>query len=100
MRCDPRLLTDRPLPNAAPLRSAVLGHGDSDRPSDGFESGPTHGGITDHESAADRLILYTDDGETLLKAINESNVSYESAILRRATLEDVFVDLTGRHLRD
>ena len=58
------------------------------------------GGITDHESAADRLILYTDDGETLLKSINESGVTYEAAILRRATLEDVFLKLTGRRLEE
>jgi lipooligosaccharide transport system ATP-binding protein len=58
------------------------------------------GGIIDHESAADRMILYTDDGETLLKAINESGVSYEAAILRRATLEDVFLKLTGRRLEE
>jgi lipooligosaccharide transport system ATP-binding protein len=58
------------------------------------------GGITDHESAADRLILYTDDGETLLKSINESDVAYEAAILRRATLEDVFLKLTGRRLEE
>ena len=58
------------------------------------------GGISDHESAADRLILYTEDGETLLKSINESGVTYEAAILRRATLEDVFLKLTGRRLEE
>ena len=58
------------------------------------------GGIIDHESAADRLILYTDDGETLLKSINDGGIDYEAAVLRRATLEDVFLKLTGRRLEE
>ena len=58
------------------------------------------GNVADHEATADRLILYTEDGETLLRSINESGLPYESAILRHATLEDVFLKLTGRRLEE
>jgi lipooligosaccharide transport system ATP-binding protein len=51
-----------------------------------------------HEIAADRLILHTDDGEVLLKAVNDANLEYETATFRQATLEDVFLKLTGRRL--
>jgi lipooligosaccharide transport system ATP-binding protein len=52
----------------------------------------------EHEIVADRLILHSDDGEALLKVVNDAGVGYESASLRQATLEDVFLKLTGRRL--
>src|SRR5918992_2022081 len=51
-----------------------------------------------HELHGDRLILHTDDGETLLKTINDADIEYEAATFRSATLEDVFLKLTGRGL--
>jgi hypothetical protein len=48
----------------------------------------------------DRLFLHTEDGETLLKTINEVEVDYEAATFRNATLEDVFLKLTGRGLEE
>lgn len=51
-----------------------------------------------HELHGDRLILHTYDGEALLKTINDANVDYEAATFRNATLEDVFLKLTGRGL--
>ncbi len=53
-----------------------------------------------HEVLSDQIILYTRDGESLLRRITEHGVAVEAATLRRATLEDVFLKLTGRSLRD
>ncbi|HYN36693.1 MAG TPA: ABC transporter ATP-binding protein [Actinomycetota bacterium] len=53
---------------------------------------------SDHEIVGDRLVLHVDDGEALLKAINDAAVTYEAATFRRAGLEDVFLKLTGRSL--
>ena len=55
---------------------------------------------SDHEIAGDRLVLHVDDGEALLKAINDAGVAYEAAMFRRAGLEDVFLKLTGRRLEE
>ena len=55
---------------------------------------------SDHEIAGDRLVLHTEDGEALLKAINDAGVRYEAAMFRRAGLEDVFLKLTGRRLEE
>ncbi|MGH2748567.1 MAG: ABC transporter ATP-binding protein [Actinomycetota bacterium] len=52
------------------------------------------------EIAGDRLILHTGDGEVLLKTIGSADVPYETATLRQATLEDVFLKLTGRTLEE
>ncbi len=53
-----------------------------------------------HEVHGDLVLLYSRDGETLLHRIREQGVAVEAATLRRATLEDVFLKLTGRMLRD
>ncbi|MBI3997672.1 MAG: ABC transporter ATP-binding protein [Armatimonadetes bacterium] len=53
-----------------------------------------------HEALSDLLLLYTADGEALLHRIREQGLVVEAATLRRATLEDVFLKLTGRTLRD
>jgi lipooligosaccharide transport system ATP-binding protein len=46
----------------------------------------------------DRVLLYTEAGEATLAAIHDSGVETESALVRRATLEDVFLTITGRSL--
>ncbi|MBM3470294.1 MAG: ABC transporter ATP-binding protein [Armatimonadetes bacterium] len=53
-----------------------------------------------HEVYGDLLVIPTHDGEALLRRIREDGVVLESATLRRATLEDAFLRLTGRRLRD
>ena len=53
-----------------------------------------------HEVAGDRLILHVDDGEAMLKTVNDSGLGYESAAFRPASLEDVFLKLTGRTLEE
>ena len=50
------------------------------------------------EALPDRLLLYSDDGEQTLEHVHERNVRPLSALVRRATLEDVFLRLTGRSL--
>lgn len=53
-----------------------------------------------HELYGDLLVVTTPDGEALLRRIREQGIALESATLRRATLEDAFLKLTGRRLRD
>jgi lipooligosaccharide transport system ATP-binding protein len=50
------------------------------------------------EELPDRVLLYTSDGEGTLEAIHARQVPVDSALVRRATLEDVFLRLTGRSL--
>jgi lipooligosaccharide transport system ATP-binding protein len=52
------------------------------------------------EDLPDRVLLYTSDGEGALKQIHARGVVSDSALVRRATLEDVFLRLTGRTLVD
>jgi len=53
----------------------------------------------DHEELSHRLLIYTRDGETLFRKISE-RFCERGCSLRMATLEDVFLKLTGRELRD
>jgi lipooligosaccharide transport system ATP-binding protein len=50
------------------------------------------------EELPDRVLLYTADGEGALEAIHAREIPIDSALVRRATLEDVFLRLTGRSL--
>jgi len=50
------------------------------------------------EELPDRYLLYADDGEHALEAVHAREIPIESALVRRATLEDVFLRLTGRSL--
>jgi lipooligosaccharide transport system ATP-binding protein len=56
-------------------------------------------GLADRvEHLPDRLLLYTDDGERSLDEVHRREIAVESALVRRSTLEDVFLRLTGRTL--
>jgi lipooligosaccharide transport system ATP-binding protein len=71
-------------------------------------------GVGEHEAVADtvvdladrvevlpdRLLLYTDDGEKASQAVHDRGLRPLSSLVRRATLEDVFLRLTGRTLVD
>ena len=50
------------------------------------------------EALPDRLLLYTADGERTLELVNQRQIPIESALVRRSSLEDVFLRLTGRSL--
>ena len=55
-------------------------------------------GSTGTSCTTDALTLYADDAEELLRALDHDRFPTESALVRRATLEDVFLRLTGRSL--
>jgi lipooligosaccharide transport system ATP-binding protein len=58
-------------------------------------------GLADRvERLPDRLLLYTANGEQALETVHERQIPVESALVRRSTLEDVFLRLTGRSLVD
>jgi lipooligosaccharide transport system ATP-binding protein len=50
------------------------------------------------EALPDRVVVYADDGEAALAAIHATSLSPLTALVRRASLEDVFLELTGRSL--
>jgi lipooligosaccharide transport system ATP-binding protein len=52
------------------------------------------------EILPDRLLCYTEDGESALAAVHANGLSPVTALVRRSTLEDVFLALTGRTLVD
>jgi len=52
------------------------------------------------EVLPDRLLLYSDDGESLLAAVNHRGLNPLTSLVRRSSLEDVFLRLTGRSLVD
>jgi lipooligosaccharide transport system ATP-binding protein len=53
-----------------------------------------------HDVAERQLLLYAHDAEALLASIDHERFPFEQSIVRRATLEDVFLRLTGRSLRE
>jgi lipooligosaccharide transport system ATP-binding protein len=56
-------------------------------------------GLADRiEHLPDRVLLYTDDGEAATAAAHERGLRPETVLVRRSTLEDVFLRLTGRSL--
>jgi lipooligosaccharide transport system ATP-binding protein len=58
----------------------------------------TEGLVTRVESLPDRVLLYTDDGDAASHGLHERGLVPESILVRRSTLEDVFLHLTGRSL--
>jgi lipooligosaccharide transport system ATP-binding protein len=52
------------------------------------------------EVLPDRILLYTDDGDAALAAVAGMGYAPQSTLVRRSTLEDVFLRLTGRTLID
>jgi lipooligosaccharide transport system ATP-binding protein len=52
------------------------------------------------EVLPDRLLVYTDDGDAAAAAVHRLGLRPLSSLVRRSTLEDVFLHLTGRTLVD
>src|SRR5262249_22826751 len=52
------------------------------------------------EALADRVLVYTDEGDAVASAVSNDGFAAESVLVRRASLEDVFLILTGRSLED
>jgi len=58
-------------------------------------------GIGDRiETLPDRILVFAADGEAAVAAVNERGLHPDSSLVRRATLEDVFLRVTGRTLVD
>ncbi|HEY3523932.1 MAG TPA: ATP-binding cassette domain-containing protein [Candidatus Limnocylindrales bacterium] len=56
-------------------------------------------GLADRvEELPDRMLLYADDGEAAVDAVHDRGLRPETVLVRRSTLEDVFLRLTGRSL--
>ncbi|WP_122817868.1 ABC transporter ATP-binding protein [Nocardioides pantholopis] len=52
------------------------------------------------EVLPDRLLVYSDDGEEVLAKVHERGLEPVATLVRRSSLEDVFLRLTGRTLVD
>ena len=50
------------------------------------------------EELPDRILMYTDDGESLLEKVYSAGMHPKTSLVRRGSLEDVFLRLTGRTL--
>jgi lipooligosaccharide transport system ATP-binding protein len=60
----------------------------------------TEGLVERVEPLPDRVLLYTDDGDSAAHGLHERGLVPDSVLVRRSTLEDVFLHLTGRTLVD
>jgi lipooligosaccharide transport system ATP-binding protein len=58
------------------------------------------GHVSGHELADGVLTLFAEDAESILHALDHERFPTDSAVVRKATLEDVFLRLTGRSLRE
>jgi lipooligosaccharide transport system ATP-binding protein len=62
---------------------------------------PSLEGIAERiEALPDRVLLYVDDGDKAAAVVHDRGLVPESVVVRRSTLEDVFLRLTGRTLVD
>jgi lipooligosaccharide transport system ATP-binding protein len=55
---------------------------------------------TPFEALADRILLYAADGEAEVEQLGHAGVHPETVLVRRGSLEDVFLRLTGRTLEE
>jgi lipooligosaccharide transport system ATP-binding protein len=52
------------------------------------------------EVLADRILLYIPNGDAALAGAHDLGLDPVTSLVRRSTLEDVFLRLTGRRLED
>jgi len=71
-----------------------LEHGDRDAPA----LAAVRSSGTRTENLADRVLIYTEDGDPLVASLLDDGLRPLSVLVRRSTLEDVFLMLTGRTL--
>ena len=64
------------------------------------EAGVFDGAADRVEMLPDRVLLYTQDGDASAAAVADRGLPPHSTLVRRSTLEDVFLHLTGRTLVD
>jgi lipooligosaccharide transport system ATP-binding protein len=66
-----------------------------------LNGGPSFDGLADHvEVLQDRVVIGTDDGDAVVDEVHARGLRPETVLVRRSTLEDVFLRLTGRSLVD
>ena len=58
------------------------------------------GRLDGYELTEDALMLYAEDAEDILRSLDHDRFPTDSALVRHATLEDVFLRLTGRSLEE
>jgi len=63
-------------------------------------AGRLHGLAERIEVLPDRILLYSDDGDRVLAEVESMGLVARNSLVRRSTLEDVFLHLTGRTLID
>ncbi|MBA3777772.1 MAG: ATP-binding cassette domain-containing protein [Chloroflexi bacterium] len=95
-----RYATKEVLELRFPTDADESGDGHLDGKLDGQLDGKLDGLAERVEHLPDRLLLYTADGDAAVTAIHERGLRPESVLVRRSTLEDVFLRLTGRTLVD
>jgi lipooligosaccharide transport system ATP-binding protein len=86
------LISEHSTREVVELRFATEAHGDV--------VGKLEGVAQRFEELPDRLLLYSDDGDATLADVHARGVVPDSALVRRSSLEDVFLRLTGRTLVD
>jgi lipooligosaccharide transport system ATP-binding protein len=65
------------------------------------EAMPDVSGLAERvEVLPDRILLYTAAGEAALERVHARGIDPVSNLIRRSTLEDVFLRLTGRELTE
>jgi len=52
------------------------------------------------EVLQDRIVIGADDGDAVVDQVHARGLHPETVLVRRSTLEDVFLRLTGRSLND
>jgi lipooligosaccharide transport system ATP-binding protein len=67
---------------------------------DGFDAAVLEGVASRVEVLPDRVLCYTDDGDATAAELAERGLARAGILARRASLEDVFLRLTGRSLVD
>ena len=60
----------------------------------------TIGRVVFNQALPDRLLVYSDDGDEVAAKVHERGLGPTAVLVRRSTLEDVFLHLTGRTLVD
>jgi lipooligosaccharide transport system ATP-binding protein len=86
------LIAQHAAPRVVELQGTEVGSEEIERLADGF--------ARDVEGVGDRVLVYADDGDVIAARIRSAGVPHHALILRDATLEDVFLRLTGHALVD
>ena len=90
------LIAEHSTREVAELRFGVAGDGESHE----ALAGKVEDLADRVEVLPDRLLLYTEDGDETIAKVHERGLEPAATLVRRSTLEDVFLRLTGRTLVD